>query len=257
MSVTTVITDGGFGILRAAPNHRLVYTRAVCGSGHADKTRLAALAEVQDYEMDLSIVDVKPTEEAATVRLQLDNRRADHEFQLYQIGLYAALLDDDGGFIIGETLFQIMQYDQPDIVRRVPHVSEFVINTIYGQAKDVSGTIDMAAYVSIRQFRLALDDLVRSIMMNELTLPLATAAGEPLLTSGGTPILAVYHPDRSASVLAAAGAMAEGLSEGLAKQIAAAKTEAVHAAGAAADAKIAAHNTATASHPTHLSIVTK
>lgn len=217
--------------------------------------------------MDLSIVDVRPTEEAATVRLQLDNRRADHEFQLYQIGLYAALLDDDGGFIIGETLFQIMQYDQPDIVRRVPHVSEFVINTIYGQAKDVSGMIDMVAYVSIRQFRLTLDDLVRSIMMNELTLPLATAAGEPLLTSGGTPVLAVYHPNQSAGALAAMEAMAGQLSRQIEQtaadagsvdaKITAAKQEAVSAAGAAADQKIAIHNTAAASHPTHLSIVTK
>lgn len=61
--------------------------------------------------MDLSIVDVRPTKEAATVRLQLDNSRADREFQLYQIGLYAELLDDDGNAVMGETLFQVMQYD--------------------------------------------------------------------------------------------------------------------------------------------------
>ncbi|WP_300344240.1 hypothetical protein, partial [uncultured Oscillibacter sp.] len=201
MSVTTVITDGGFDMLRAAPDHRLVYTRAVCGSGHVDKTRLAALTEVQGYAMDLSIIDVSPTEDAATVRLQLDNRRAEHEFQLYQIGLYAKLLGDGGEEIIGETLFQIMQYDQPDIVRKVPHVSEFVVNTIFGQAEDVEGIIDLAAYVSLRQFKLTIDRLIRSIMKDELALPLAAGDGEPLLTGGGTPILAVYHPDRSAGIL--------------------------------------------------------
>lgn len=238
MSVTTVITDGGFALLRAAPNHRLVYTRAVCGSGPVDKTRLAALTEVQDYVMELSIVDVKPTEEAASVRLQLDNRQADHEFQLYQIGLYAALLDDDGGFTIGETLFQIMQYDQPDIVRKVPHVSEFVINTIYGQAKAVSGMIDMAAYVSLRQFRLALDDLVRSIMMNEVSLPLKTAAGEKLLTSGGTPIEARYRLERSGRILDTV-------------------QTAVSQARAYIDSQLDAHNTADTAHPTHLTVVTK
>lgn len=195
MSVTTVITDGGFDMIRAAPNHRLVYTRAVCGSGHVDKTQLAELTEITGYEMDLAIVDVSPTDDAATVRLQLDNRQAVHEFQLYQIGLYAKLLDDDGGVFMAETLFQVMQYDQPDIVRAVPHVSEFVINTIFGQAKDVEGIIDLAAYVSLRQFKLTIDGLIRNIMLNTLTLPLETSDGEPLLTHSGTPILAVYHPD--------------------------------------------------------------
>lgn len=196
MSVTTVITDGGFGMIRAAPNHRLVYTRAVCGSGHVDKTQLAELTEITGYEMDLAIVDVSPTDDAATVRLQLDNRQAVREFQLYQIGLYAKLLDDDGEVFMAETLFQVMQYDQPDIVRAVPHVSEFVINTIFGQAKDVEGIIDLAAYVSLRQFKLTIDGLIRDIMLNTLTLPLETSDGEPLLTASGTPILAVYHPQK-------------------------------------------------------------
>lgn len=40
----------------------------------------------------------------------------------------------------------------------------------------------------------AIDRLKLEIMTNDLTLPLAVASGEPLLTSAGTPILAVYHP---------------------------------------------------------------
>lgn len=281
MSVTTVITDGGFDMLRAAPNHRLVYTRAVCGSGYVDKTRLAALTEVQGYAMELSIVDVKPTEEAATVRLQLDNRRAVHEFQLYQIGLYAKLLDDDGEAVIGETLFQIMQYDQPDIVRKVPHVSEFVINTIFGRAEDVEGIIDLAAYVSLRQFKLTIDGLIQDIMTNTLTLPLAAVSGEALLTSSGTPLLAVYRPDKSAAVLAAVEALEErmeaadaavrayadsagrkavtqanayttGKALDLSGRIAAAKEEAVSAAAGDASAKVSAHNDALTAHPLFL-----
>jgi hypothetical protein len=195
MSVTTVVTDGGFTLLRAAPNHRLIYTRAVCGSGQVDKLQLASLSEISGYEMDLSIVDVRPSADAAVVRLQLDNRNAQHEFHLYQIGIYAKLLDADGNTVIDDTLVQVMQYDQPDIVRAVPHISEFVVNTVFGRAADVSGVIDLAAYVSIRQFQLALAGIIHSIMINELTLPLETAGGEPLLTASGTPILAVYHPD--------------------------------------------------------------
>lgn len=150
-SIDTVITDVGFDLLRAAPGHKLVYTRAVCGSGHVDKTQLATLTEITDYVMDLSIVEFGPSESAATLRLQLDNSKAPKEFQLYQIGVLAKLLDGEDE-VIGETLVQVMQYEKPDIVRAVPHVSEFVVNVLMGQAETVEGTIDMAAYVSIRQF---------------------------------------------------------------------------------------------------------
>lgn len=93
------------------------------------------------------------------------------------------------------------------------------------------------------------DEIVLSIMKNELALPLAAGDGEPLLTSGGTPILAVYHPDRSAGILAAMEAMAGQLSAGaraytdkealgLTAKIAAAKAEAVSAARADAEAAV-------------------
>lgn len=201
--VTTVITDNGMAMLRAAPGNRLVYTRAACGSGHVDKTLLVERTEVTDYEMDLSIMEVKPSEDAATVRLQLDNSCAAREFHLYQIGLYAKLLDASGRIVLPEALFQIMQYEQPDIVRAVPHVSEFVINTLIGQAAEVSGLIDLAAYVSLRQFNFTINDLLRSIMMNEITLPVETADGKELLTSSGKTVCAVYRPNQSASILTA------------------------------------------------------
>lgn len=93
------------------------------------------------------------------------------------------------------------------------------------------------------------EELIRSIMKDELALPLAAGDGEPLLTSGGTPILAVYHPDRSAGILAAMEAMAGQLSAGaraytdkealgLIAKIAAAKAEAVSAARADAEAAV-------------------
>ena len=150
-SIATVITDAGFAMLRAAPGHKLVYTRAVCGSGHVDKTQLATLTEISDYVMDLSIVEFGPSESSATLRLQLDNSKAPKEFQLHQIGVCAKLLDGEEE-LIGETLIQVMQYEEPDIVRAVPHVSEFIVNVLVGQAETVEGVIDMAAYVSIRQF---------------------------------------------------------------------------------------------------------
>lgn len=42
----------------------------------------------------------------------------------------------------------------------------------------------------------AIGRLKLEIMTNELTLPLATASGEDLLTASGAPIQAVYHPQK-------------------------------------------------------------
>lgn len=103
MSIKTVITDAGFALLRAAPGNKLVYSRAACGSGSVDSTQLVELTDVTDYVMDLSIVDVKPTENAATLRLQLDNSKAPSEFQLHQIGIFAKLMNGNTE-VMGETL---------------------------------------------------------------------------------------------------------------------------------------------------------
>ena len=150
-SINTVITDAGVVLLRAAPGHKLVYTRAVCGSGHVEKENLAMLTKITNYVMDLSIVEFGPSENAATLRLQLDNRNAPKEFLLYQIGVYAKLLDGEEE-LIGETLVQVMQYEEPDVIRAIPHLSEYIVNVLVGRAEIIEGTIDMAAYVSIRQF---------------------------------------------------------------------------------------------------------
>ena len=149
----------------------------------------------------------------------------------------------------------------------------------------------------------AVDRLKLELMTNELTLPLETASGEALLTNGGAPLLAVYHPNQLSAALDAmadlegrmeagdaasrayadsagrraithanaytagevldltdriAAAKAEAITAAgtdAAAKVATAKAEAVSAAGTAADAKIAAHNTAAASHPTHLAKV--
>ncbi len=45
------------------------------------------------------------------------------------------------------------------------------------------------------------DNVIRSIMANELTLPLTTDAGETILTDEKTPILAVYSPARNCGCL--------------------------------------------------------
>ena len=135
----------------------------------------------------------------------------------------------------------------------------------------------------------AIDRLKLELFTNTLTLPLATDTGDRLLTSSGTPLLAVYHPDRSAAVLAELAALAgrlsghiaetaEGLSANCAtasmrdqayadgrvlaleqvvdKKIQTEKAEAITAtvtvACENAAAQIAAHNSDTGAHPAFL-----
>lgn len=167
MSVSVAITESGYDLLRAAPGHKLVYTRGVCGSGYVDEEKLENLTQICEYVMDLSIVDFGPSKTAAKLRLQLDNRNAPNEFQLRQIGVCAKLMDGETE-LIGETLLQVVQYDKPDIVRAIPHVSEFIINVLMGRAESTDAVIDMAAYVSIRQFRTALDELKNESLQKAL-----------------------------------------------------------------------------------------
>ena len=135
----------------------------------------------------------------------------------------------------------------------------------------------------------AIDRLKLEIMTNDLTLPLATDTGDPLLMSSGTPLLAVYHPDRSTAVLAELAALAGRLSGHIAetakslsancatasmrdqayadgrvlaleqvvdKKIQTEKAEAITAtvtvASENAAAQIAAHNSDTGAHPAFL-----
>lgn len=235
-------------------------TRAAVGSGLvSEETDLADVQALLCYVSDAAVMerDHRGNQLYLTVSYCNQEHPAIGAFVLSEIMVYAQ--DPETGAETAWLYATLGDYRQP-----VPPYSKGtppgtwrypMIVVISGDlAVNIVSPGGLAVWEDLEDMR---EEIYRAIMTNELTLPLATAAGEPLLTSGGTPILAVYHPDRSAGVLTAAGAMAEGLSEGLAKQIAAAKTEAVSAAGAAADQKIAAHNTAVASHPTHLSIVQK
>lgn len=60
----------------------------------------------------------------------------------------------------------------------------------------------------------AIDRLKLELMKNELTLPLSAASGEALLTSSGTPLLAVYHPNQLPAALAAVAALENRMEAG-------------------------------------------
>lgn len=124
------------------------------------------------------------------------------------------------------------------------------------------------------------EELLRSIMMGEITLPLTTAGGKALLIDEGIPLQAVYKIGSMGNIMAAvaqqiSAAKQEAISAAAsdaAGRASAAKWEAVSAAAADASAKvsaarsdlttaisaqIAAHNTVPTAHPTHLAVVAK
>lgn len=238
----------------------LKLTRAAVGSGLIDKDADLALAHnLIQYAAEASIADRRHEEDRLflTVRYSNQDHPAAGTFILSEFMVWGE--DPETGRetdLLYATLGDFCQPVPAHSAAFPASVWSFPLVLVVSSELQVSITASpgLATWEDLLDLRT---ELIRSIMTNEVALPLAAASGEDLLTDRGTPLLAVYHPDRSAGILAAAEAMAEGLSGGLAQQVAAAKTEAITAAGAAADAKIAAHNTAAASHPTHLSIVTK
>ncbi len=65
-----------------------------------------------------------------------------------------------------------------------------------GEAWDAAHWQTVTVGAELRGVQAAIQGLIHSLMTNELTLPLTTDSGEALLTDGGTPILATYHPVR-------------------------------------------------------------
>lgn len=264
----------------------LKLTRAAVGSGLIDKDEdMAKVHSLIQYAAEASITDRRHEGDRLflTVRYSNRNRPEANSFTLSEFMVWAE--DPETGQETDFLYGTLGDYRQP-----VPaYSSAFPASTwSYPLVLVVSGDLEVSITASpgLATFEDLLElkaEIVRSIMMNKLTLPLTTTDGEQILTTGGTPIMAVYHPNQSASILAAmktldgrltgqiAAAKAEAISaastdatakvkasaDDLTAKIATAKMEAVSAAGTAADTKIETHNTAAASHPTHLSIVQK
>lgn len=300
------ITTHGRAVLAACMDLQkpLKLTRAAVGGGLIDKDEDMAKAHaLVQYAAEASITDRRHEEDRLFLTVRYSNQ--DHpEVETFTLSEFMVWAEDPETGQETDFLYATLgDYRQP-----VPAYSTaFPASTwSYPLALVVSGDLEvsitaspgLATFDDLLEVR---DALIRSIMMNELTLPLTTTDGEQILTTGGTPIMAVYRPNQSASILAAMEAMdgrltgqiaqtrtsltayadekgrtalanANAYTDGkvlglerrmetdsgtVAGQIAAAKTEAISAAGTAADDKIAAHNTAAASHPTHLAIVQK
>lgn len=155
--------------------------------------------------------------------------------------------------------------------------------TTVGNADHVSLEVNpsvLATIGNINEVMERIDNLIRSIMLGEIAASLTTAGSDTLQTGDGIPLQAAYKIGSMGNIMAAVAqqisaakqeAIAAAASEATGRA-SAAKREAVSAAAADASAKvsaarsdltaaisaqIAAHNTVSTAHPSHLAVVTK
>ena len=176
----------------------LKITRAAVGSGVLPEG--AALEEqtaLIQYVADVPITDRRHEENLLYLTVQYANQEHPEigDFVLSEIMVYVQ--DPETGQETDYLYATLGDYRQP-----VPAYSSSFPASVWNfpLVLVVSGElqVNIAAspgLITSLDLRDAIDRLKLEIMTNELTLPLETAGGEPLLTASGTPILAVYPPD--------------------------------------------------------------
>lgn len=277
------ITTQGRAVLAAcmALQKPPVITRAAVGSGLIGEDEdLADRRELIHYVSEASIAGRRHEGDRLflTVQYASIENKEQPAFVLSEFMVFC--LDPVSGQEVSLLYGTLGDYRQP-----VPAYGEGLPQSVWNYPIVMTASSDLEIFVSASPGLATFEDLLsvkeeifRAIIMNELTLPLETDSGETLLTDDGTPILADFHPDRSASVLEAvwalngrlagqiAAAEAEAINaagidaaakvktseDNLTAKIGEAKAEAVRDAGTAAEAKLAAHDASEASHPTYL-----
>lgn len=176
----------------------LKLTRAAVGSGRIDGDADLALQHgLVSYAADAAITDRRHEEDRLFLTVQYSNQ--DHQdagaFTLSEFMVWAE--DPETGQETDYLYATLGDYRQPVPVYSSgfpASVWNFPLVLVVSGELQVNITASPGLVTSI-DLQDAIDRLTHAIMTNELTLPLATASGEPLLTASGTPILAVHHPD--------------------------------------------------------------
>ncbi len=211
-------------------------TRAAVGSGLIDKDEdLAKAHALIQYAAEASIADRRHEEDRLFLTVRYSNQ--DHPeagtFTLSEFMVWAE--DPETGQETDFLYATLGDYRQP-----VPacggafpaSVWSYPLVLVVSSDLRVSITASpgLATYEDLLE---AIDRLALGIMINELTLPLAASGGAELLTDGGIPIHAVYHPDKSAGFLEALEALDGRLSGQIGRTAADARAYADSAGGTA------------------------
>ena len=228
--------------------------RVAVGSGLAPEgTDLARVHQLYRYVADGTVGERRHEGDRLYLSVQYDNSAHPEvgAFQLTEFIVYA--LDPETG---GETdlLYATLgDYRQPVPAYRGYPASVFSYPMVLVVSGEIELEIDAAPGLATHADLIGVrEGLLREIMMGELALPLTADTGEPLLTSSGRPIQAVYELDRSGGVLARAQARLEQAEIDMRAYTDARLREAVEAVPAAISAQIEAHDKDAAAHPTHL-----
>lgn len=208
---TGVVTNAGNDLLNKWVSGKTLHlTAAEAGGGTVPEAALLAQTSVSGTLEGSGVRLTGYSRIPNGVQLRIQIAAPEESYTLRQIGVWAKL-DGEAAELLA--LFQSREgvpiqgrSDYPDFSY-----------TFYGAiALDNTGKfevhVDTSAIVSLETLRNEIDRLKLELFTNTLTLPLTADSGEALLTSSGTPLLAVYHPDRSAAVLAELAALAGRLS---------------------------------------------
>lgn len=271
------ITTHGRAVLAACLDlgRPLKLTRAAVGSGLADKDEdLAKVHALVRYAAEASIADRRHEEDRLFLTVRYSN--LDHpDVETFTLSEFMVWAEDPETGRETDFLYATLG----DFRQAVPGYSEHFPASVwsYPLVLVVSGELQvlitaspgLATTIDLQE---AIDRLKLEIMQNELTLPLSTASGEALLTNGGAPLLAVYHPNQLSAALDAmadlegrmeagdaasrayadsagrraianANAYTAGELLDLTGKISAAKQEAITAAGTYAEEQVAAAKT--------------
>ena len=276
----------------------LKLTRVAVGSGLIDQDEdLAKVHTLVHYTADATITDRRHEEDRLFLTVRYSNQEHPEvgTFTLSEFMVWAE--DPETGQETDFLYATLGDYRQP-----VPAYSANFPASVWSfpLVLVVSGELEVIVtaspgLVTSEDLQEVIDQLKLEIMTNELTLPLAAANGEEMITNTGTPVEAVYRPNQSANILAAIEAMDGRLTAQIGQaaasctaQASSAKQSAIAAAQvytdgriaalqrqietdsesvagqiaqakaeavSTAETKIAAHNTAPAAHPTHLAVV--
>ena len=148
-----VITTAGLNLLaKLMEGNSLSITRAVTGAGFVTPGLLMSQTAVSDIKQELAFTAIAyPEDGKCALTCRLDNAELDIAYTAMQVGIYATDPDD------GEILFFLAQAADgtgttiPNKTEMGNYTAEWTFYFQYGQADDVTVTVDPAAAVTREQ----------------------------------------------------------------------------------------------------------
>lgn len=186
----SAVTDVGVTMLNEyMAGRQLTITAAYGGSGIVDEDKLVEQTDLLEQRQTLHIVEVADAPSGKTLTIQVHNVGLAEAYSLSQIGVYAKL---DGEHEPERLLF-ITQDRSPVLV---PPESEelFVFDLFYNVGITNTGrfhvTIDAAGVATIGRLKEEINRVTASVLANDVSTPLETASGEPVVTRRGEEVRA-------------------------------------------------------------------